>query len=47
MNYTGCTTFTSISGVKKEVKDSIGFIIAGGIISVLLIITEMIMRVII
>ncbi|MBN2754316.1 MAG: acetyl-CoA synthase subunit gamma [Candidatus Goldbacteria bacterium] len=45
MNYTGCSTFTSISGVKTEVKNSIPFIIAGGVISLLLIITEMIIRV--
>jgi len=44
MNFTGCTTFTSISGVKKEIKDSLPFIIAGGAIAAVLMITEMIMR---
>ncbi len=44
MNFTGCTTFTSISGVKKEIRDSLPFIIAGGAVAAGLMITEIIMR---
>jgi len=44
MNYTGATTFTSISGVKKEIKDSLPYIIACGALAAALMISEMIMR---
>lgn len=44
MNYTGATTFTSISGVKKEIKDSLPYIITAGVIAALLMLAEIVMR---
>lgn len=45
MNFTGSTTFTSLSGVKKEMEEAIPFMIKAGIVSLVVLIVGIIMEV--